>query len=94
MPCLIMVTYQRWTAIAFEVAARKGLRTAAPGGQQNLRGGRSFAGDEPQNRVMQAVARGWREHEARIRGSNASEARAIAGDLLKFTADDTVVVGP
>lgn len=89
-----MVTYQRWTAIAFDVAAGKGLRTAAPGGQQNLRGGRSFVGDEPQNRVMQAVARGWRDHEERIREANDAEARAIAGDLLRFTADDTVVLGP
>lgn len=78
-----MVTYQQWTAIAFDVARQRGLRTAGPGGQQALSGGRRFTGDEPQNRTMGLVASLWRTHEETIRDATHPEARAIAGDLIE-----------
>lgn len=89
-----MVEYREWTAIAFDVARQKGLRTDAPGGQQTLAGGQSFAGDEPQNRLMAAVGTLWRAHEDDLRAANRAEARAMAGDLVKVDPDGHAIIGP
>lgn len=78
-----MVDYREWTAIAFDVARRKGLRVGGPGGQQTLAGGVSFAGDEPQNRFMTVVAHIWNENEGLLRGLDRSDARSWAEDRIE-----------
>lgn len=73
-----MTTYQEWTSVAFEVARRKGLRVAGPGGQRTLAGGRSFTGEEPQAQLIRVIAAIWNDRKAEIEDGSRAQAREIA----------------
>lgn len=78
MPSIDMTTYQEWTAVAFEVARRKGLRIDAPGGQRTLSGGRSFTGKEPQAQLVGVIADIWNDRKDELQAASRAEAREIA----------------
>lgn len=64
-----MVTYQRWTQIAFDVAESKGFQT----------------GQESNRELISVVADIWRDRKDDLSAARVSEARDIAEDEIRVS---------
>lgn len=78
VPRIVMVEYQTWIEVAFEVAIRKGLDTARPSQSRLASGGRSFSENNENARAMQAFARMWNRNKDKISAMTRAEARNFA----------------
>lgn len=67
----IMVTYQKWTQVAFEVAKSKGMRSS----QENSRD------------LVSLAASVWRSRKPELSAATVAEARAIAGEEIHIQTE-------